>query len=225
MLHFLRSFLLFANMIVIPSTAILGWALAYGVEPVDFRWIRSAQSIDGGTTEFAQVCEPHVLSKPLYSRQALATFAAEAVVDLNNFDYLNWDQVLAPATERYMTPQAARLYMNAFRQGRLRAGIQREYLSVSAQLSSPAIITSESRFGTTRSWQVQVPVEIFYGSGARTVQGVKTRREMTQNFVYSLRLVEQSPSRKNYRGVAISEITATPIASKTVLERMRTERE
>lgn len=227
MLRTLRSALMIGNMALIPSAAIMGWALAYGTEPVAYTWVKALLNAGGEpvANDYEPACEPRVLAQPLYSRQALAKFAAEAVIDLNTFDYLNWDQVLEPASERYMTPQAARLFMTSFRRGRLLAGIQREYLSVNAQLTAPAIITAESDVAGRKSWQVQVPVEIYYGTGARTIEGVRMRRDLTQNFVYRLRLVEQAPTPSNFRGIAISEIAATPISSKSILEQLRAERE
>ncbi len=44
---------------------------------------------------------------------------------------------------------------------------------------------------------------------------------MTQTAVFTLRLVEQSPTAANFRGIAISEISAVNIPNKNILERLR----
>lgn len=225
MLGALRTTLLIGNAVAIPSALMLGWALTYGVDPVKFNWVTPAASAQatGAPTEFAMACEPRVLDQAIYSRVALAKFAAEAVIELNTFDYLNWDEVLQGAVGRFMTPEAGRTFMYSFERGRLLAGVQRNYLSASARLMEPPVIVSESSVGPVRSWTVQVPFEVFYGTGARTVEGVQHDPKLTQAIVATVKLVEQPPTARNFRGVAVSEFKAQGIPNRTMIERLRAE--
>lgn len=222
-LLFVRRALLVGNAIVIPTALFLGWALVYGVEPVKYDWVTESTDADGNPIEgrFRVACEPHVLSQAIYSREALAKFAAEAVVDLNNYDYLNWDEKLADATENFLTPQMARVYMAAFKRGKLLDSIRRSYLTVETRLDGQPIVTVEHKTTTKQSWTVQVPVQVFYGTGARTVAGVKTDKNMTQSFVFTVELVAQPPGEKNFRGVAVTSIKSTRISNRSIYEQLR----
>ena len=223
MLSFLRTALLIGNAIAIPASLFLGWALVFGVQPVDFEWVTQAKAKNGEIIEgsFVPSCKPRILTSGLYSQNALTKFAAEAVVDLNTFDYLNWDRALPEAADRYMTRPAARVFMDSFVQGRLLAGVKREYLSVSTQLISSPILTASSSGSAGQKWTVQVPVDIYYGTGAQTVDGVSIKENMTQTFVFTVHLVEQAPSQKNFRGIAVVKIDTTRIPRKSVLETLR----
>lgn len=225
MLHSARTILLICNAIVIPASLFLGAVLVYGVKPVDFEWVVQSQADDGAAIqgEFTPACAPRFLTTGLYSHEALAKFAAEAVVDLNTFDYLNWDETLTAAATRYMTERSGLAFMDSFRRGSLLAGVREDYLSVASRLVSGPIVTTISKIGVAQKWTVQVPVAVFFGTGARTVAGVQVKDSMTQTFVFTVDLVEEPPRENNFRGIAVLSMKATRIQNVSILESLRNE--
>lgn len=189
--------------------------LFWGTRPVAYVW--TARS--GG--ELVEACAPHLLDEPFYSNGALAQFGAEAVTELNNYDYLDWDERLPPLVERYFTAQAADQYLEQFEGSALLARVQRDYYTVQAQVARPPIVTAINPTGDRRSWQVQIPVQVFYLTGARTLEGLQPDDQQTQRLLFRVRVVEQSPNERNYRGVAIADLNAVPVSSFRALERLR----
>lgn len=209
------------------SVVALGLAavLVYGMEPIEFRWAvetdASKVARDGdpdAVPVFSPSCTPGVLDRPQVSFRSIGQFATEAVLALNNYDYLDWDEVLPEVLDRYFDPRARQVYLSAFSRSQLLRRIEANYFTVSALTVRPAIVVSldETR-GDGREWTVQVPVQLYYQTGARTVSGAKTSGRDTA--VFTLRVVEQAPNPKNYRGIAVLDISSDATRS-VALERL-----
>lgn len=212
------------------SILFLSLVTVYAVEPVEFTWgtdHRSAgeerlDDIEGevAASEITPLCEPRFLDQPSISYATIAKFATDAVLAINSYDYLNWDQAIPAALNQYFTPAAARSYYNQFSRSNLLRTIQSSYYTVSALVVRPPIVTSSTK-GLTgpREWEVQVPVTLYYQTGASTIEGGTTANKQTQ--IFSVRVIEQPPTQENFRGVGVVGFTTSAVRSLTELEAMR----
>lgn len=191
-------------------------ALFFFTPPARYVW-----ASDNGNGGLAPACEPTILDRPIYSLTGLAAFATEAVLELNTYDYLTWDTRLTRNTRLYFTEAAGSIYAQQFRASNLLAQVQRDYYSVSGQTVRPPVVTQTRDNGLKRSWEVQVPVRIYYQTGARTADGPETIKSKTQTLVFMVQLVEQTPSQQNQRGIAINTLTFEQVQGTERLDQLR----
>lgn len=191
-------------------------ALFFFTRPASYTW--ASESPGGG---IAAVCQPTELDRPIYSLKGIAAFATEAVLEINEIDYLNWDTKLNAATDAYFTPDAASLYIDQFSRSALLAQIRSSYYSVSAQTLRGPIVSQTRDNGINRTWEVQLPVRVYYQTGARTAAGTTTDKSKTQLLTYIVQVAEQTPSAEHRRGVAIYAISTEPLTSLESLDQLR----
>lgn len=200
------------GLIVVTTLVIsfFAYVLVYAVEPTTFSWhevevdhITNATGAEGVMGE--EACDPIILAQAPIGLGSIADFATEAVIQINTYDYLNWDQAVPDALNTYFTPTAARVYNYLFERSRLLRTVQGSYYTVSATNIRPAMVTSTGTVDGQRTWTVQVPVTIRYQTGVTDAEGGQTAH--AENEVFTLTILEQSPNRRNFRGVAINDIT------------------
>lgn len=190
------------------TAGVLSAALFHGIDPVEFVW--ASEDEEGRLVE---VCEPHILDRPLISLAALADLTAEAITELNDFDYLDWDTRIPAVAEAYFTPQAARSYVSAFGTSRLLRRVQDEYYTVQGQLRGRPVVVSIRDDEAERSWTVEVPVRVHYITGA-TEDRTRGRERVSRrdhDLLYRMRIVEQRPTEANGRGVGIADLSVHPL--------------
>ncbi len=188
----------------------LTFVLVFVTEPDRFVWAHD------GTGE--EVCRPVVLETPAIGLVTVAEFARDAVIEINSYDFLNWDAEIPAALNAYFTPAAARNYLRGFERSRLLANVRESYFTVSAISTRPPMVVATYAVSGRRAWDVQIPVQIFYQTGAVTLAGGETQR--TQHEVFTVTVVEQAPSRENFRGVAVDGITTTRVRVVDDLDRI-----
>ncbi len=71
MLTKIRTALMISTAATVAASVVLGAGLIYGIDPVRFSWVTRTE-----TGSYATACDPHILPSPIYSRTALAKFAA-----------------------------------------------------------------------------------------------------------------------------------------------------
>lgn len=209
------------------ANVVMTISLAYATEPVEFTWATDTapDSTASGFLEVADpstlraACEPIILDAPPISYRTVADFATEAVLAVNTFDYLDWDNQLPEALNRYFAPNASRLYLGQFERSALLRTIQSNYYTVSALSLRPGIVVSESDIPGRRQWTVQVPIRIYYQTGAVAVAGATT--DETQDQVFTVTVIELPPTPRNYRGVGVESIANTRVREVDDLDRLR----
>jgi hypothetical protein len=192
----------------------MNWVTLYKQDPVEFSWVTTGHS---GSSEV--VCNAVVLDRPIVSTKAVTDFARDAVLSLNDFTYLSWDVALPEALDRYFTPYAAEIYFKDFSNSKLLAQVQKNYYRSSSISTYPSVLASEVDIAGRREWVVQVPVTINYSTGSvqlfdvsgkrRETAASRTRRSVYQ--VYTVRLIEQLPTHKNFRGVAVVDMSSVSV--------------
>lgn len=206
---------------------VMSIALAHATEPVEFTWATDTDP-DSTASGFAEVadpstlraaCEPIRLDAPPISYRTVADFATEAVLAVNTFDYLDWDNQLPAVLNRYFTPNASRVFMGQFERSALLRTIQRNYYTVSALPLRPALVVSATHIPGAREWTVQVPVRVYYQTGAVAAAGAST--DATRDQVFTATVVELPPTARNYRGVGVRSIANTRVRQVDELDRLR----
>lgn len=217
MIHPINRALGMVNVFLIAVTTFAAVALFFFTPVARYVWVSEAA---GGSIEAA--CVPSDLARPIYSMRGVANFAKEAVLELNDYDYLTWDTKLNRVTEQYLTESAAGAYLSQFENSNLLAQVRENYYSVAAQALREPIVSQTRDNGTYRSWEVQVPVRVYYQTGARTVDGPVTDQKRTQMLIYLVQVAEQPPNRSHQRGVAIYAISTQQLTSLENLNQLRT---
>lgn len=216
MINSVNRALVLVNMFGIAMATFLVVTFFFFTPTATYTWVSAN---DRGGIETA--CTPHSLSRPIYSMRGVANFAKEAVLELNNYDYLTWDTQLRRVTDTYFTEDAAALYNWQFSNSNLLAQVRRDYYAVSAQAVRNPIVSMARDNGRYRTWEVQVPVMIYYQTGVRTLEGPVTDRARTQMRVFVVQVAEQPPTRRRQRGIAIYSISDAPINNIESLETLR----
>lgn len=210
------------------SALFLSAVLVYATEPTTFTWrvIADEAASDGMVlSEVADpmslgepACEPIILARAPIAVQSIADFATEAVIAVNTYDYLNWDQALPKALNTFFTPVSARTYFGQFSRSGLLRTVTDSYYTVSALSSRPAMVVASAQTEGVRSWTVQVPITVRYQTGVTNADGGNTVQEQQEVFVVTV--LEQRPSSVNFRGVAINDISNEGISNVDDLDRL-----
>lgn len=222
-LRLIHSILIASCMITATVIAFFTFVLVYTVEPSTFSWrevaiehLANASGTEGLLGD--EACEPIILAEAPIGLGSIADFATEAVIHINTYDYLNWDQAVPEALNTYFTPSAGRVYNRLFERSRLLRTVQNSYYTVSAINTRPAMVTHTATVDGRRTWTVQVPVTIRYQTGVTDADGGETAH--AENEVFTLTILEQSPNRANFRGVAINDITHDAVRQIDDLDRL-----
>lgn len=216
-IHFL---LLSATLVAAAAAMFLTLVLVYAAEPNTFDWHELAADAPITDTQAASTlaCEPIMLEQAPIGIASVADYATEAVIAINSYDYLNWDEAIPAALNRYFTPGAANQYYGQFQRSRLLQTIRNSYYTVSALTIRPAMVVATNNLDGLRTWTVQVPVTLRYQQGVTTRDGGLTVHD--QNEVFIVTVYEQRPNTLNFRGVAINDISNETVRVVDDLDRL-----
>lgn len=153
-------------------------------------------------------CPAIELKSPIYADRGIASFAGEAVIEINDYDYLSWDTQLPSALNEYFTPDAARQYYRQFEQSGLLNAVQENYYTIVAQIVRQPVVVTTNTLEEQKVWTVELIAEIYYLTGANTIDGLRSTDDGRQYQLYTVTLIEQPPVNGNYRGVAINSISS-----------------
>ena len=223
MLRFIHTVLLVTCAATAIACCFLAYVLVYSVDPTEFTW----QLIDGERpiTELASAdissadaCEPVILERSPVAIESIADFATEAVIQVNTYDYLNWREEIPDALNTYFTPLAGRYYLALYERSRLQRTITNSFYTVSAINIRPAMVVNTRMVDGQRAWTVQVPVTLRYQTGVTNLEGGETAH--SQNEIFTVTVLEQRPNRRNFRGVAINDISNRTVRQVNDLDRL-----
>ena len=153
------------------------------------------------TQDARAVCDAITLDQPNVSDARVRNMAADAAIELNSYDYLNWRRQIQNAMNSYMTTNAQRAYSNALNGSNTIKRVEEGYYTVSALLGNkPPRISEQGELNGRFYWKVEVPLVIYY----RTPQVSKP-----ESRVLVMTIVRVDPSFINPNGIAIDGITST----------------
>lgn len=223
MMRVIHMTLLLTCAMTAAACCFLTYVLVYAVEPTEFSWRlvggeRSISDVERGELDSAYACDPVILAQAPIALQSIADFATEAVIQVNTYDYLHWDQTIPDALNTYFTPLAGRYYYTLFERSRLLTTVETSFYTVSAINIRPAMVIATNNLDGQRSWTVQVPVTLRYQTGVTDSDGGSTAH--SQNEVFTVTVLEQRPNRRNFRGVAINDISTQTVRVVDDLDRL-----
>lgn len=153
------------------------------------------------TEDARAVCEAVPLTEPNVSDARVRNMAADAAIELNSYDYLNWRRQIQNAMNSYLTSNAQRSYSTALNSSNTIKRVEEGYYNVSAILGAkPPRISEQGRIDGRYYWKVEVPLVIYY----RTKEVSKP-----ESRVLLMTIVRVDPSAINPNGIAIDGITST----------------
>lgn len=153
------------------------------------------------TQDARAVCEAIPLTEPNVSDARVRNMAADAAIELNSYDYLNWRRQIQSAMNSYLTANAQRSYSAALDASNTIKQVERGYYNVSAILGAkPPRISEQGRVDGRYYWKVEVPLVIYY----RTRETSKP-----ESRVLVMTVVRVDPSPINPNGIAIDGVTST----------------
>lgn len=158
------------------------------------------------TQDARAVCEAVTLDQPNVSDARVRNMAADAAIELNSYDYLNWRRQIQNAMNAYLTTNAQRAYSSALNNSNTIKRVEQGYYTVSALLGNkPPRIAEQGVVDGRFYWKVEVPLVIYY----RTPEVSKP-----ESRVLVMTVVRVDPSFINPNGIAIDGITSTQEVSR-----------
>lgn len=213
----LTSVILSVCLVGMFSAAALTFSSFVWGDPTEFHWA----TIDHEGNINVE-CKAVVLEDALIENDAITRFAVEAVINLNSYNFLSWDQAVPRALEEYFAEYAARVYLNEFSSSRLLQSVRRNYYRSSAVSTFPAVIVDQDEdTNGRRTWTVQVPATTFYSTGRD--EGKADVVEQTVHQIFTVDLIEQRPTPENFRGVAVIGMTSKKVDGQREFFRLRSE--
>lgn len=152
------------------------------------------------TSDARAVCEAISLAEPNVSEARVRNMAADAAIELNSFDYLNWRRQIQNAMNAYMTANAQKSYSAALEESGIIQRVQDGYYIVTAMLAAqPPRISEQGAIKGRYYWKVEVPLVIYYRNKDSS---------RPESRVVEMTIVRVDPSVINPNGIAIDGVTS-----------------
>lgn len=137
------------------------------------------------------------LSDPMVNDASLKSWAAAAVTDMFNMDFLNWRQRLSNARQ-YFTGEAFKGFAQSLdKEGHIQTLNQYRSIMHGIPTGAPVVIASGLLKGV-RTWDLEIPFMLNYETSEKTLAA--------QQFFIKLR-VKRVPTTEYPKGIAISQMT------------------
>lgn len=152
------------------------------------------------TSDARAVCEAIPLSEPNVSEARVRNMAADAAIELNSFDYLNWRRQIQNVMNAYMTGNAQKSFSTALDESGIIKRVQDGYYIVTAMLAAqPPRISEQGRINGRYYWKVEVPLVIYYRN---------KESSRPESRVIEMTIVRVDPSVINPNGIAIDGVSS-----------------
>lgn len=152
------------------------------------------------TSDARAVCNAITLDQPSVSDARVRNMAAEAAMQLNSYDYLNWRRQIQSAMNSFLTTRAQTAYSAALNESNTIKRVEDGFYTVTALLGNkPPRISSQGLDNGRYYWQVEVPLIVFY----KTPQVSKP-----ESRVLVMKIVRVEPSFINPNGIAIDGVVS-----------------
>lgn len=156
------------------------------------------------TLDNKAVCNLETQAVARQTDAAIEDFAKEAAIASYTFDYVNWRKTIADFTARYYNARGRSAYYSSLEASKNLDRVREGRLIMKAFATNAPQIEEIGREGDARVWWVYVPVTIeFYvgGSPAPTT---------AQQFTARVKVMAESPSAANTKGIAVDSIVLAP---------------
>lgn len=155
------------------------------------------------TSNAAAVCNIAAIDKPFIHQQIVANFATDAVISIYTYDHVNFKRQLVDASDKYFEPKYRDEFMTAFGESKNLRDVVNNFYTVSATTAGkpPIILRSGTKHGAF-FWRVQVPINVYYTVGKKTLE---------EKVLATVDVIRTEPSRINPNGIAVDVINTKPL--------------
>lgn len=160
------------------------------------------------TTDNQAICEVPTEERPRMTKEAVIQWAADAVVELYSYDYVNYRRSLNNAARKWLSTEGQKSFFRTLDGSHNLRLVRDERLIMKAALIEVPQAEFEGNLPTKPYMEVRVPVRIeFYANGNRTPAGSSTH-------IARVQVVQTQANAYNRRGLAIDEIFLYPYSEK-----------
>lgn len=174
-----------ASIATVASVGAAWWSFSQQPEP---RYFIARE--DGGIIPLVPVTSPYL------NDGQITNFAVEAITRSLTFNFVNWRQDLAEASEYFERPNGWNNFLQAIESSGTLEFVRNRRLISSVVANGAVIVRSGVDTQGRYSWVVQVPITITYQSSSE---------QSTQNWVAELQ-ISRLPTWQTSRGVGITRV-------------------
>ena len=152
---------LYLSSLLIVSIGIIGFLALREVKPVYF-----------ATNQAMQLVAMTPLDQPLQTDQALKSWAAQAMIDIFNLDFVHYKRQVADL-RRYFTKEAFISFRKSLKdEGHLK--ILQQYRAVMHGVcTGPPVITAQGVLDNKMTWELNVPFQLAYETSEKVLSNQK----------------------------------------------------
>lgn len=184
---------------LLKSLFIVSGLLAVSVTGNIVQLITEKPPVYFGLTQEMSLLPMLPLSAPMVNDAALKSWAATAVSDMFNMDFVNWRERISNSRQ-YLTRKAFLGFAASLdKEGHL-ATIRQYRAVMHGVVSGPPVIVASGEVSGVRTWELEVPFSLSYETSAEVLSA--------QKFIVSLR-VQRVSTAEYPKGIAISQLLIT----------------
>ncbi|HGF9504634.1 TPA: DotI/IcmL family type IV secretion protein [Acinetobacter baumannii] len=160
---------------------------------------RTIQTVDNSV-----ICEIDPLNNPEYSVSSIEDFAKKAILATYSFDYINWQNQINEATDRFFIPEGRSSFKSALKNSpSLRHIITNNLLMKSTAISAPQLTDRKIEPNGQPSWIVKMPISVeFYAN--------KSKPDDVQRLIAEVKIKTTIRDAKNPKGIGVASIILKP---------------
>lgn len=140
------------------------------------------------------------LTRALFSNEQILSWATEAAITLNSYDYNNYQQQFETAKQKYFTPETWNTYLEGLQSsGNVKEVIEKN-LTLTATGNGTPTILQQGVIQNRYSWKAQIPIRVVSSS----ITGASDEKK----FIITMK-IERTDA--NTDGIAIKEYAFSKI--------------
>jgi intracellular multiplication protein IcmL len=156
------------------------------------------------TVDAKAICEVETQQNAIVSAATIEDFAKDAVINAYSYDYVNYRSIIDDTTNRWFTDNGRKAFNRSLDDsGNLERVVKGRLIMRTFTTNAPQL-EKEGDEGRWHYWIVDAPVAIeFYVGGAGSPNN-------TQDFMAEVKVMQQSPTALNPKGISVDSIVLHP---------------
>ncbi len=157
------------------------------------------------TTDAKAICEVETQANAIVSSATIEDFAKDAVINAYSYDYVNYRAIIDDTMNRWFTDNGRKTFNRSLDDsGNLERVVKGRLIMKTFTTNAPQL-EKEGDEGRWHYWIVDAPVGIeFYVGGAAAPNN-------TQDFMAEVKVMQQTPTALNPKGISVDSIVLHPI--------------
>lgn len=156
------------------------------------------------TTDNRAICQVGSEATARLSITDLTEFATEAALESNTYDYVNWRKQINDVANKYYTENGRKAFMSSLDSSGNLERVKVGKLILRSQTIQVAQLEEQGLEGVATYWIIHVPIAIEFYIGGDT--SPKSR----QQFLAVVKILQQTASAQNPKGIGVDSLTLMP---------------